>query len=45
MMNLNISGMMEEMTKTSEKLVKGYELLSKMDEVEIAATPKELVWQ
>ena len=45
MMNLNISGMMEEMTKTSEKLVKGYELLSKMDEVEIATTPKELVWQ
>ena len=44
-MNLNISGMMEEMTKTSEKLVKGYELLSKMDEVEIATTPKELVWQ
>jgi polyhydroxyalkanoate synthase len=45
MMNMNISGMMEEMTKTSEKLVKGYELLSKMDEVEIATTPKELVWQ
>ncbi|GAB1448251.1 MAG: class III poly(R)-hydroxyalkanoic acid synthase subunit PhaC [Bacteroidia bacterium] len=45
MMNMNLAGMMEEMTKTGEKIVKGYELLSKMEEVEVGATPKELVWQ
>lgn len=45
MMNMNAAGLMEEMTKTSEKLVKGYEVLQKMDKVEIATTPKELVWQ
>lgn len=42
---MNLAGMMEEMTKTGEKIVKGYELLSKMEEVEVGATPKELVWQ
>lgn len=45
MMNMNAAGLMEEMTKTSEKLVKGFEVLQKMDKVEIATTPKELVWQ
>ncbi len=45
MMNFNAAAMMEEMTKTSEKLVKGYEVLSKINEVEVATTPKELVWQ
>lgn len=42
---MNASGIMEEMTKTSEKLVRGYEVLQKIDKVEIATTPKELVWQ
>ncbi len=42
---MNAAGLMEEMTKTSEKLVKGYEVLQKMDKVEIGTTPKELVWQ
>lgn len=42
---MNIPGLMEEMTKTSEKLVKGYEVLQKIEEVEIATTPKKLVWQ
>ncbi len=45
MMNMNAAGLMEEMTKTSEKLVKGFEVLQKMDKVEIGTTPKELVWQ
>jgi polyhydroxyalkanoate synthase len=45
MMNFNAAEMMEEMTKTSEKLVKGYEVLSKINDVEVATTPKELVWQ
>jgi polyhydroxyalkanoate synthase len=45
MMNMNAAGLMDEMTKTSEKLVRGYEVLQKLNEVEIATTPKELVWQ
>lgn len=45
MMNMNVAGLMEEMTKTSEKLVKGYELLQKVEDVQVGATPKELVWQ
>ena len=44
-MNMNAAGIMEEMTKTSEKLVKGYEILQKIEDVEVATTPKELVWQ
>ncbi len=42
---MNAAGLMDEMTKTSEKLVRGYEVLQKLNEVEIATTPKELVWQ
>jgi polyhydroxyalkanoate synthase len=42
---MNPASMMEEMTKISEKLVKGYETLQKIESVEIATTPKELVWQ
>lgn len=42
---MNVSGMMDEMTKTSEKLIKGYEVLQNIKDVEIATTPKELVWQ
>ncbi|MDP1726711.1 MAG: class III poly(R)-hydroxyalkanoic acid synthase subunit PhaC [Bacteroidota bacterium] len=44
-MNVNVNGMMEEMTKTSEKIVRGYEVLSRVEEVEVAMTPKDLVWQ
>ena len=42
---MNVAGIFEEMTKTTEKLVKGYEVLQKIEDVEIATTPKELVWQ
>lgn len=42
---MSIQSMMEEMTKTGEKLVKGYEVLQHIKEVEIATTPKDLVWQ
>ena len=45
MQNFNIAGMMDELHKTSQKMVKGYEILSKVEEVEVATTPKELVWQ
>lgn len=44
-MNVNPKEVMEEMTRTSETLVKGYEVLQKINEVEIGTTPKELVWQ
>jgi polyhydroxyalkanoate synthase subunit PhaC len=41
----NPTSLIEEMSKVSEKLVKGYETLQRINEVEIATTPKELVWQ
>src|SRR5688500_17176301 len=44
-MNWNPSGLMEEMISNTQKLAKGYETLQKIDTVEIATTPKELVWQ
>lgn len=37
--------MMEELISTTQKLTKGYETLQKIDKVEVATTPKELVWQ
>lgn len=42
---MNPSGMMDVMARTSEKLIKGYETLQNIGDVEIATTPKELVWQ
>lgn len=45
MFNMNPSGLMDVMNKTSEKLIKGYETLQHIGEVEVATTPKELVWQ
>jgi len=45
MMNFNPAGVMDVFTKTTEKLIKGYEKLQKIEEVEVATTPKELVWQ
>jgi polyhydroxyalkanoate synthase subunit PhaC len=44
-MNINAAGLMEAMSQTSENLVKGYEVLQQIQEVEIGTTPKELVWQ
>ena len=45
MMNMNAAGIMGEMTKTTEKIVRGYEVLQRIADVEVATTPKELVWQ
>ncbi len=42
---VNSSEVLQEMLKTSEQLVKGYETLQNLGEVEVATTPKELVWQ
>jgi poly(R)-hydroxyalkanoic acid synthase, class III, PhaC subunit len=44
-MNWNPVGMMEELTSTTQKLAKGYETLQQIESVEVAVTPKELVWQ
>lgn len=43
--NMKIEGIMEEMQKTSEKLVNGYNLLKDIEKVEVGTTPKDLVWQ
>ncbi|MBS1643502.1 MAG: class III poly(R)-hydroxyalkanoic acid synthase subunit PhaC [Bacteroidetes bacterium] len=44
-MNFNPMELMEELTATSKKLAKGYETLSEIETVDVATTPKELVWQ
>src|ERR1700744_5994873 len=44
-MNWNPTGMMEELISTTQKLAKGYETLEQIDNVDVAVTPKELVWQ
>lgn len=44
-MNWNPTGLMEEMTSTTQKLARGYETLQQIGEVAVAVTPKELVWQ
>jgi len=43
--NFNLAEMMEELQSTSQKMVKGFEVLSNVEEVEVATTPKELVWE
>lgn len=43
--NFNLAEMMEELQNTSQKMVKGFEVLSNVEEVEVATTPKELVWE
>src|SRR5690606_20637550 len=44
-MNWNPVGLLEEMTSSAEKLKKGFENLQNVEEVDVAITPKELVWQ
>jgi len=44
-MNFNPAGIMEEMISTTKKLEKGYETLQQIDNVDVAITPKDLVWQ
>lgn len=42
---MDANAIMNEMSRTAEKLVKGYETLNKLNDVQVGATPKELVWQ
>jgi len=44
-MNFNFPEIAENMMATTDKLVKGYNTLEKIGNVEVAVTPKELVWQ
>ncbi len=44
-MTLNTVGIFEELASNTQKLMKGYETLSNIKEVNVAVTPKELVWQ
>lgn len=44
-MTFNPSGLFEELTTTTQKLAKGYETLKNIEQVSVATTPKELVWQ
>ena len=44
-MNFNAAEIMEELAATTQKLAKGYETLRQIEEVQVATTPKELVWQ
>jgi len=44
-MNFNFPEIAENLIASSEKLVKGYSTLETIDKVEVATTPKELVWQ
>lgn len=44
-MNNQAAEMIEQFSKMSSKLAKGYETLRKIEHVDVATTPKELVWQ
>jgi len=44
-MTFNPSGLFEELASTTQKLAKGYETLQNIKNVDVAVTPKELVWQ
>jgi polyhydroxyalkanoate synthase len=45
MNNINIGEVIGEFSKKGEKLAKGFETLKNIGEVEVATTPKTLVWQ
>ncbi len=44
-MNWNPATMMDELLSTTQKLAKGYETLEQIGDVQVATTPKDLVWQ
>ncbi len=43
-MIFNSSKIAEELVSTTEKIAKGYKVLEDIGDVEVGATPKELVW-
>src|SRR5437868_4312261 len=44
-MRQSVANIMNEWNKTASKVMKGFETLQSIDEVDVATTPKELVWQ
>ncbi len=44
-MQVEIPSIVQEFNRTTEKLMKGYETLKEIRNIEVATTPKELVWQ
>lgn len=44
-MNINEGAIVEELVSTFEKLSKGYETLQQIDNVDVATTPKDQVWE
>lgn len=44
-MTLNTISIFDELASNTQKLLKGYETLQHIKEVDVAVTPKELVWQ
>jgi polyhydroxyalkanoate synthase len=44
-MNINTDNLIQEFTEASRKMIKGYEILSKIENIDVATAPKELVWQ
>lgn len=44
-MTVNANDVMEDVSRVNQKLVKGYQTLQTIDEVDVAITPKTLVWQ
>src|ERR1043165_2453841 len=44
-MKINHVSIVEELASTTQKLAKGYETLKQIEHVDVATTPKELVWQ
>lgn len=45
MMKIEMPSLVEEFNKTTNKLIKGYETLQEIKNIEVATTPKELVWK
>ncbi len=43
-MNFNTEALTQELVSTSEKISRGYEVMSEIGDVQLGATPKELVW-
>lgn len=44
-MTVNANEVMEDVSRVNQKLMKGYQTLQTIDEVDVAITPKTLVWQ
>lgn len=44
-MKINTDNLVQEFTQTTQRLMKGYETLSKINDIDVATAEKELVWK